>query len=173
MGGGLAPPKRTNTSSISCCFFFGKVGAPLEGWRPLLRRILDPPLINILPFHRQELVAGIVVVNSKQEVQHQGIYLAMEGAVSLQLSAKSVGLFEAFYNSLKVCPNSSEFEYNKHRAVMSRFSFFATKSLKAILSITTSAPYYQQFLLPHVRECTTSLGVTGYYGNSREQPPLF
>ena len=56
----------------------------------------------ILPFHPQELVAGIVVVNSKQEVQHQGIYLAMEGAVSLQLSAKSVGLFEAFYNSLKV-----------------------------------------------------------------------
>ena len=47
-------------------------------------------------------MAGIVVVNSKQEVQHQGIYLAMEGSVSLQLSAKSVGLFEAFYNSLKV-----------------------------------------------------------------------
>ncbi len=50
----------------------------------------------------QELVAGIVIVNSRQEVQHQGIYLAMEGSVSLQLSAKSVGLFEAFYNSLKV-----------------------------------------------------------------------
>ncbi len=47
-------------------------------------------------------MSGIVVVNSRQEVQHQGIYLAMEGAVSLQLSAKSVGLFEAFYNSLKV-----------------------------------------------------------------------
>ena len=47
-------------------------------------------------------MAGIVVVNSKQEVQHQSIYLAMEGSVSLQLSAKSVGLFEAFYNSLKV-----------------------------------------------------------------------
>ena len=62
-----------------------------------------------------------MVVNSKQEVQHQGIYLAMEGAVSLQLSAKSVGLFEAFYNSLKVCPNYSEFEYNEHLAVMSRF----------------------------------------------------
>ena len=63
---------------------------------------MDLPLVNILHFHPQELVAGIVVVNSKQEVQHQGIYLAMEGAVSLQLSAKSVGLFEAFYNSLKV-----------------------------------------------------------------------
>ena len=76
--------------------------SPLEGCRPLLRTILDPPLVNVLPFHPQELVAGIVVVNSKQEVQHQGIYLAMEGVVSLQLSAKSVGLFEAFYNSLKV-----------------------------------------------------------------------
>ena len=78
------------------------LASPWRGCHPLLRRILDPPLINILPFHPQELVAGIVVVNSKQEVQHQGIYLAMEGAVSLQLSAKSVGLFEAFYNSLKV-----------------------------------------------------------------------
>ena len=50
-------------------------------------------------------MAGIVIVNSKQDVQHQGIYLAMEGCVSLQLSAKSVGLFEAFYSSLKVRRN--------------------------------------------------------------------
>ena len=42
------------------------------------------------------------MVGSRQEVQHQGIFLSMEGSVSLQLSAKSVGLFEAFYNSLKV-----------------------------------------------------------------------
>jgi len=32
---------------------------------------------------------------------HNGIKLVMEGNVNLQLSAKSVGLFEAFYNSVK------------------------------------------------------------------------
>ena len=34
-------------------------------------------------------------------MSHNGIKLVMEGNVSLQLSAKSVGLFEAFYNSVK------------------------------------------------------------------------
>ncbi len=34
-------------------------------------------------------------------VSHQGITLTMDGCVSLQLSGKSVGMFEAFYNSLK------------------------------------------------------------------------
>eukprot|EP00048_Salpingoeca_helianthica_P015189 m.225540 g.225540 ORF g.225540 m.225540 type:complete len:301 (-) comp16721_c0_seq1:25-927(-) len=48
-----------------------------------------------------EVVAGTLIVNSKEAISHQGILLTMEGSVSLQLSAKSVGLFEAFYNSLK------------------------------------------------------------------------
>ncbi|KAK3107124.1 hypothetical protein FSP39_007810 [Pinctada imbricata] len=48
-----------------------------------------------------DLVTGVIVVESRGEVVHQGISLLMEGAVTLQLSAKSVGLFEAFYNSLK------------------------------------------------------------------------
>ena len=104
------------------------VGAPLEGCHLLLRRILDPPLVNILPFHPQELVAGIVVVNSKQEVQHQGIYLAMEGAVSLQLSAKSVGLFEAFYNSLKVC-NTSTLVCLRLSTTLSRFVIQARRAV--------------------------------------------
>lgn len=30
-----------------------------------------------------------------------GITLVMDGSVQLQLSAKSIGLFEAFYNSIK------------------------------------------------------------------------
>ena len=115
-------------------FFFGKVGAPVEGWRPLLRRILDPPLISILPFHPQELVAGIVVVNSKQEVQHQGIYLAMEGAVSLQLSAKSVGLFEAFYNSLKVC-NTSTSGCSRLSTTPSRFVIQARRAVRGFLQL--------------------------------------
>lgn len=44
---------------------------------------------------------GVIVVQSRGELAHNGITLAMEGAVNLQLSAKSVGVFEAFYNSLK------------------------------------------------------------------------
>lgn len=40
-------------------------------------------------------------MSSNGELQHQGITLVVDGAVTLQLSAKSVGLFEAFYNSLK------------------------------------------------------------------------
>lgn len=35
-------------------------------------------------------------------MQHHGISLSMEGIVNLQLSSKSVGVFEAFYNSVKV-----------------------------------------------------------------------
>jgi len=48
-----------------------------------------------------EVVKGTVVVNSKGELGHSGVTLTMEGTVTLQLSAKSVGVFEAFYNSLK------------------------------------------------------------------------
>jgi len=48
-----------------------------------------------------EKVEGFVVVNSKGKLSHNGIKLVLEGNVSLQLSAKSVGLFEAFYNSVK------------------------------------------------------------------------
>ena len=43
----------------------------------------------------------MIVVQSRGELAHNGITLTMEGAVNLQLSAKSVGVFEAFYNSLK------------------------------------------------------------------------
>eukprot|EP01087_Luapelamoeba_hula_P003369 TRINITY_DN13172_c0_g1_i1.p1 TRINITY_DN13172_c0_g1~~TRINITY_DN13172_c0_g1_i1.p1 ORF type:complete len:299 (+),score=28.02 TRINITY_DN13172_c0_g1_i1:26-922(+) len=48
-----------------------------------------------------DIVAGIVVVSSKSAFTHGGITLTMEGVVTLQLSAKSTGMFEAFYNSLK------------------------------------------------------------------------
>lgn len=41
------------------------------------------------------------MVQSRGELPHNGITLSMEGIVNLQLSAKSVGVFEAFYNSLK------------------------------------------------------------------------
>ena len=46
--GGEGVPLRAKIFSISCSFSQNRVksyvGAPLEGWRPLLRGILDPPL---------------------------------------------------------------------------------------------------------------------------------
>jgi len=42
-----------------------------------------------------------VVVSTKGRLSHNGLRLVLEGKVSLQLSAKAVGLFEAFYNSVK------------------------------------------------------------------------
>lgn len=50
----------------------------------------------------QEAVAGVIVLACKEALQHHGIFLSMEGLVNLQLSSKSVGVFEAFYNSVKV-----------------------------------------------------------------------
>jgi hypothetical protein len=55
-------------------------------------------------YHAGEVVKGIVVLESKGGFSHNGITMVMEGVVTLQLSAKSVGLFEAFYNSLKPVP---------------------------------------------------------------------
>ncbi|XP_067897300.1 vacuolar protein sorting-associated protein 26C isoform X3 [Heterodontus francisci] len=52
-------------------------------------------------YHEGETLSGLVIFSSKEAIQHQGITLAMDGVVSLQLSAKSVGVFEAFYNSVK------------------------------------------------------------------------
>ncbi|XP_075449877.1 vacuolar protein sorting-associated protein 26C isoform X2 [Ascaphus truei] len=52
-------------------------------------------------YREGEILSGVVVIMSKDTVQHQGIILTMEGSVNLQLSAKSVGVFEAFYNSVK------------------------------------------------------------------------
>jgi len=46
-------------------------------------------------------VSGSVIVTTKGGFAHSGITIQMLGTVTLQLSAKSVGLFEAFYNSLK------------------------------------------------------------------------
>lgn len=48
-----------------------------------------------------EVIKGVLVVTSKGDLSHSGLTLTMEGIVTLQLSAKSVGVFEAFYNSLK------------------------------------------------------------------------
>ncbi|XP_028277394.1 vacuolar protein sorting-associated protein 26C [Parambassis ranga] len=52
-------------------------------------------------YHEGESVAGVIVLGCKEALQHHGICLSMEGLVNLQLSSKSVGVFEAFYNSVK------------------------------------------------------------------------
>ena len=63
---------------------------------------LDVRLKKVNKIYKEgDIVAGVIVVSSNGDLQHQGIMLTVEGAVTLQLSAKSVGLFEAFYNSLK------------------------------------------------------------------------
>lgn len=48
-----------------------------------------------------DTVKGVVVITTKSEMTYNSINLTMDGVVKLQLSAKSVGRFEAFYNSLK------------------------------------------------------------------------
>ncbi|GAB0090840.1 Down syndrome critical region protein 3 homolog [Sergentomyia squamirostris] len=52
-------------------------------------------------YHEQETLRGVVSVNCSTETKHDGIYLNQEGVVNLQLSNKNVGIFEAFYNSVK------------------------------------------------------------------------
>ncbi len=58
-------------------------------------------VIIVFAFILQEKICGLVVVQSKNDVVHTGITLFVEGSVNMQLSAKGVGLFEAFYNSVK------------------------------------------------------------------------
>jgi len=48
-----------------------------------------------------DVVSGAVVVASKGSMSHGGITLKVDGEVTMQISAKSVGIFEAFYQSIK------------------------------------------------------------------------
>ncbi|XP_055923736.1 vacuolar protein sorting-associated protein 26C [Eupeodes corollae] len=52
-------------------------------------------------YYEGEMLTGVVQFNCPTEAKHDGIYLSMEGIVNLQLSTKNVGIFEAFYNSVK------------------------------------------------------------------------
>ncbi|XP_017484747.1 PREDICTED: Down syndrome critical region protein 3 homolog [Rhagoletis zephyria] len=52
-------------------------------------------------YHEGELLRGCVHFNCPSEAKHDGILLTLEGVVNLQLSTKNVGLFDAFYNSVK------------------------------------------------------------------------
>jgi len=59
---------------------------------------------NTLPCHPQTQVTGAIVITTDKPMKHNGIKLVIEGNVSLQLSARSVGIFEAFYSSVKPQP---------------------------------------------------------------------
>jgi len=48
-----------------------------------------------------DTVKGSLVVDSKSDISHSGLFLSLDGLVNMQLSSKSVGIFEAFYNSVK------------------------------------------------------------------------
>ncbi|GLG95709.1 Putative down syndrome critical region protein 3 [Gryllus bimaculatus] len=52
-------------------------------------------------YHEGEKITGLILIQSPSDIKHDGISLTMEGTVNLQLSAKNVGIFEAFYNSVK------------------------------------------------------------------------
>ena len=52
----------------------------------------------------QDKVSGAVVVSSDAPLQHGGVRVLVEGQVTLQLSARSIGLFEAFSSALKPLP---------------------------------------------------------------------
>jgi hypothetical protein len=49
-------------------------------------------------------VTGAIVVTSDVPFTHSGVKLVAEGQVTLQLSARSIGLFEAFSSALKPIP---------------------------------------------------------------------
>jgi len=48
-----------------------------------------------------ETVEGVVEINVTAPTSHSGIKLVVDGTVNLQLSPRSVGVFEAFYSSIK------------------------------------------------------------------------
>lgn len=52
-------------------------------------------------YYEGENITGIIQIVANSDFKHDGITLTMEGAVNLQLSSKNVGIFEAFYNSVK------------------------------------------------------------------------
>ena len=73
------------------------------GFQLSLNAVKEEELRILIQFIFQERISGYIFVQSNSDIKHDGISLTMEGTVNLQLSAKNVGIFEAFYNSVKVC----------------------------------------------------------------------
>ncbi|KAF1327087.1 Down syndrome critical region protein 3, partial [Globisporangium splendens] len=51
-------------------------------------------------FRPHEVVQGQVIISSPKGFAHQGIAMKVEGSARLQVSAKSAGLFDAFYSAV-------------------------------------------------------------------------
>ncbi|RHY11461.1 hypothetical protein DYB36_003008 [Aphanomyces astaci] len=51
-------------------------------------------------FRPHDLIQGHVILHATNAFSHSGISMRVEGSAKLQLSAKSVGLFDAFYNTV-------------------------------------------------------------------------
>lgn len=57
--------------------------------------------LNVHLLLMQEVVSGVVVVDSRSDTRHDGITLTIEGMVNLQLSPRSAGILESIVNSSK------------------------------------------------------------------------
>lgn len=49
----------------------------------------------------QSKLSGVIIVDAESDLSHAGVSLVAEGCVKPQLSSRSVGIFEAFYSSIK------------------------------------------------------------------------
>ncbi|ALC45131.1 CG4074 [Drosophila busckii] len=52
-------------------------------------------------YYENEMLVGCVQFQCPAETKHEGIQLTLDAIVNLQLSTKTVGLFDALYNSVK------------------------------------------------------------------------
>ncbi|CAD5112013.1 unnamed protein product [Dimorphilus gyrociliatus] len=54
-------------------------------------------------YNEGDSATGVVLIvnNTKSDVSHQGVTLALDGRVNLKMSSKNIGVFESFYNSVK------------------------------------------------------------------------
>ncbi|CAF3340156.1 unnamed protein product [Rotaria socialis] len=52
-------------------------------------------------YSENDIIQGAVIISTPSAFKHNGITITVDGSVQLHLSGKSVGVFEAFYNSTK------------------------------------------------------------------------
>ncbi|CAF0836547.1 unnamed protein product [Rotaria sordida] len=52
-------------------------------------------------YNENDIIQGTVIISTPTSFKHNGITITVDGSVQLHLSGKSVGVFEAFYNSTK------------------------------------------------------------------------
>ncbi|CAF2506116.1 unnamed protein product [Rotaria sp. Silwood2] len=52
-------------------------------------------------YSENDIIQGTVIISTSTSFKHTGITLTVDGSVQLHLSGKSVGVFEAFYQSTK------------------------------------------------------------------------